>query len=143
MLAALRQVEEASEGASIPGQEAADAAGSAFVPMSDGLAEELDKGAADSLKAMRREQERKQAAWLSEVEGGTKLGRYAVKGSDADWAAALGGSAAAPGHVSMRSGAGTGTGAGTDAASPKDKKEAKKAKRKEGDGGKSPKRRKS
>lgn len=138
ILAAIRQVEEASEGATLPLQEDVDAAGSAFKPMSERLSDELDAGAKESLEAMRREQARKQAAWLSEVEGGSELARYAVKGSDADWAAALGSAGAAPGHVSLRASAD-----GADAKSPKDKKEDKKAKRKDGDGGKSPKRRKS
>ena len=109
MGAALRAVEEASVGAALPGQGAADAAGSALRPMAGlSLGEELDAGAAESLRALRKEQERKQAEWLQEVEGGDELARYAVRGSDADWEAALGGAGGAtggraPGHVSLKS----------------------------------------
>ena len=138
--------------ASLPAQEEADAAGSALQPM-DGprLRDELDAGARESLAQMRDEQARKQAEWLGEMGGGGELARYAIKGSDAEWDAALGGGGAAgapPGHVSLKSHKASASGAagGADGKSPKHGlKDGKQRKHKDGGehGGGAKKRRKS
>ena len=105
MVGVLRALQEATEGEALPRQQEADAAGSSLVAVDEPLAAELDRGAARSLKTLAAEQAQKQAAWLSEVEDGSELARYAIKGSEEEWQAALGDGkvGAAPGHVSLQS----------------------------------------
>ena len=58
-----------------------------MAPLPVGLSAELDDAAADSLQTMQQEQARKQSAWLHDGE----MAQYAIKGSEADWQAALSG----------------------------------------------------
>mmetsp|Transcript_62876 Transcript_62876/g.124180 ORF Transcript_62876/g.124180 Transcript_62876/m.124180 type:complete len:1081 (-) Transcript_62876:105-3347(-) len=142
MVGALRAVEEVKEGASLPSQGQADAAGRAMEAMSTPLAQELDAGAAASLQTLEADQAKKQKAWLAEVEEGGELAKYAIKGSEAEWAEALG-SGAPPGHVSLKSeGGGEGSGGGKGSKGSA-RSESKKGKRREGADGRSTKRRKS
>jgi len=96
----LRAVEESAEGATLPDAARADAAGSAFRPVATRLSEEMDTGAAASLRQLEEAQKAKQAAWLQQVDEGG-LAQYAIKGSEAEWAAALGG-AGVPASVSVK-----------------------------------------
>jgi N-acetyltransferase 10 len=104
----LKKVVEDAEAATLPHTAAdADAAASALRPLQaadGGLDDELGKGAAASLHALQEEQKRKQAEWL---DGDSELARYAIKGSDADWDAALGGDGK-PQNVSLKRAAGAG-----------------------------------
>ena len=109
MVGTLRKVVEDTEAATLPHSSAdARAAGDALRPLEGGgLDAELDAGAAASLKQLQDDQARKQAAWLDGDEG--ELAQYAIKGSDADWDAALA-SGKAPKHVSVKRAAGDANG---------------------------------
>ena len=102
----LRAVVERREAASLPHTAAdADAAGSGLRPLvgDRGLESELDEGAKASLRKLQEDVAQKQATWVDGVEGGDELARYAIKGSDADWEAALngGGRGGLKSHVSL------------------------------------------
>lgn len=99
MVAALRAVQEAEEAESLPAAGAAGAASKHLTPLAGGgLAAELDAGAKASLKKLESEQASKQQAWLDEGDG---LSEYVVKGTDAEWDAALT-PGAIPKHVSVK-----------------------------------------
>ena len=147
MVAAMRAVEEEADDASMPGPEAVAAAGSAMRPLKAAkLSAELDEGAAQSLRQMEKQQAAKQAAWLSEVDDGSELARYAIKGSETDWALALGNGGKPPAHVNVKSSGGE---ADSSSSRTKSKDGARKGsqegqkRRMGGDGGKSAKLRKS
>ena len=77
--------------------------------------------------AREQQQARKQAEWLDGDDG--ELAQYAIKGSDADWDAALGGkplAGGAPRHVSLQRAAGASEQGGA-ADGPKKKKKRDKA----------------
>jgi N-acetyltransferase 10 len=141
MVSTLRAVEEAAEGASLPDAALADAAGSALRPMKTKLSDEMDAGAAASLRALQAEQAQRQAAWLKDE--GKELSRYAIKGSEAEWAAALGG-AGVPRSVSVKSAgrdaaAESGGGVPVKTAKGKDKDDSKRPRRDDGKPSKRPK----
>jgi len=131
----LKKVVEAREAAQLPhtADDAAKAA-SALRPLkASSLDAELDAGAAASLRQLQDEQARKQAEWL---DGDSELAKYSIKGSDAEWDAALGGGGGgARKHVSLKRASGA-EAAAAPAAGKKKKRDA------EQHGGK-PKRRKS
>ena len=94
MVGSLRKVVEDREAAELPHTAAdAEAAAQGLRPLAGGgLDAELDAGAAASLQRLQEEQARKQAEWLDGDDG--ELAQYAIKGTDADWDAALKGGGA-------------------------------------------------
>ena len=101
----------------------------------------MDAGAAASLRALQAEQAQRQAAWLKDE--GKELSRYAIKGSEAEWAAALGG-AGVPRSVSVKSAgrdaaAESGGGVPVKTAKGKDKDDSKRPRRDDGKPSKRPK----
>ena len=101
MVGTLRKIVEDAESTTLPHtSEDAAAAGVALKPLAGGsLDAELDAGAAASLQKLQDDQARKQAEWL-DADG--ELSRYAIKGSDADWDAALNASKGGLKHVSLK-----------------------------------------
>lgn len=126
MVGSLRRVVEDREAASLPHTaDDATAAGTALKPLPGAsLDAELDAGAAASLQKLQDETARKQAEWL-DADG--ELSQYAIKGSDADWDAALGASKGGLKHVSLKRAADEAAGSGG---------AKKKNKKSDGDGGK-------
>merc|ERR1712137_393265 len=92
MVAALQAEAEKAEARSLPDIADAKSAAAHFVPLPSNLTSELDAGASDSLKQMQASQEQKQQQWLEQGE----LSRYAIKGSEEDWDAALGKTSSKP-----------------------------------------------
>ena len=107
IVSVLQAERERAEATSLPEPAAAADAGARLQPLPTALESELSSGAAASLQKLQDETAHKQQAWLDD--GG--LARYAIRGSEDDWAQALGGggakaSGAPPATLSVKGDAG-------------------------------------
>ena len=100
MTASLQAVLEAREDATLPAPSAMADATAHMAPLASHLDAELDSGAKESLAKLAAEQQEQQAQWLE----GEGLSKYAIRGTEDDWAAALpqGKSAGPPKHLSVK-----------------------------------------
>ena len=100
MSASLQAVLEAREEATLPAPSAMADATAHMAPLAAHLDAELDSGAQASLAKLAAAQQEQQAQWLE----GEGLSKYAIRGTDDDWAAALpqGRPAVPPKHLSVK-----------------------------------------